>query len=286
MKKIIHLSDLHIGCKENNRSISLKSHFDGTITYLKSIIDQPEEHIVVVTGDIAHNANEQDFIHASSAFNNLRTIGFTVFVVPGNHDYRVKNGYSGNIENPEKARETFCNIFYDGNVDFPKTKVLQSITGEGKTETIAFIGIDSDEAQLDGSKGKIGKKQIGYLIERLKSSEIQQCDFKVVYLHHNPFYHRRFQWGMKLIDRKQFIRVLKRHNISLLLYGHTHSKSFKINKKNIALSIDGGTTTGRKQHNTPARIIDFETIDFENIEDFEKEDIESHFEYIMEDWRK
>jgi 3',5'-cyclic AMP phosphodiesterase CpdA len=282
--KIIHLSDLHIGCKE--RDVLLKTHFDETIDYLKNNIEQPEEHIIIVTGDITHNANKDGFEYAANSFKNLKTLGFRVLVVPGNHDYRVKDKHSGSIEDGEQARKIFCDSFYDGDTEFPKKNILEFTKNTGHTEKIAFIGIDSDEDKLDGSKGKIGEKQRRELNKKLKLPEVQQCDLKVIYLHHNPFAHRLSFWGMKLKDRKEFIRILKRHNISLLLYGHTHSKSFKINKKNIGLSIDGGTTTGRGRNNTPARIIDITTIDFESINDFEKEDIESHFTYIKEDWRE
>jgi len=282
--KIIHLSDFHIGCKK--RYAVLKTHFDETINYLKNNIEQPEEHIIIVTGDITHNANEDDFGYAANSFNELRTLGFKVLAVPGNHDYRVKDEYSGGIEDSEQARKLFCESFYDGNTEFPKKNIFEFTNHTGHIEKIAFIGIDSDEDNLKGSKGKIGKRQRKELSKKLKLSEVQQCNFKVVYLHHNPFAHRLSFWGMKLKDRKDFIRIIKRHNISLLLYGHTHLKSFKINKKNIGLCIDGGTTTGRGKNKTPARIIDITTIDFENIDDFEKEDIESHFSYINEGWRE
>ena len=62
MKKIIHLSDLHVGhedCDEKFRAII------DNITFLK----QPaENYIVVITGDIVDNANKKEYIDEAPHF--------------------------------------------------------------------------------------------------------------------------------------------------------------------------------------------------------------------------
>jgi len=287
MKKIIHLSDFHIGCVEDDGANSLKEHFDEIISYLTNKIENPEDHIVIITGDIVHNANRDDFNHAAEKFEELRAKGYKVYVVPGNHDYRVKEEKSGDIENEAQARDLFMETFYGGDGSFPKKDIIHFNGPEGLEQKIALIGLDSDAEQLKGSYGELGDTQRDALAEWLEKPEIQECDFRVVYLHHNPFAHRLSLWGMKLLDGRKFKKVLKKKNVSLLLYGHTHSMAFKIDKKKIGLSIDGGTTTGRRGKNQPSRIIDIAAIDFKKIEDYEKEEVtEMYFDFIREDWRK
>ena len=82
MKKIIHLSDLHVGhedCGANFRTII------DNIAFLK----QPaENYIVVITGDIVDNANKSIQIdEAVASILLLEKFGYKVLPVPGNHDY-------------------------------------------------------------------------------------------------------------------------------------------------------------------------------------------------------
>ena len=82
MKKIIHLSDLHVGhedCGNKFRTII------DNIAFLK----QPaQNYVVVITGDIVDNANDISFTdEAIASIRLLEKLGYTVLPVPGNHDY-------------------------------------------------------------------------------------------------------------------------------------------------------------------------------------------------------
>ena len=82
MKKIIHLSDLHVGYEECG--VKFQAIIDN-ITFLK----QPaKNYIVVITGDIVENANHSENIdEAVDAIEQLKERGYKVLVIPGNHDY-------------------------------------------------------------------------------------------------------------------------------------------------------------------------------------------------------
>lgn len=82
MKKIIHLSDLHIGHKDCYAKAKQIVH---------NIIErmQPSsDYVIVFTGDFANNAYHQDQHHlAAQLVTQLKESSFEVLMIPGNHDY-------------------------------------------------------------------------------------------------------------------------------------------------------------------------------------------------------
>ena len=82
VKKIIHLSDIHVGhddCGEKFRTII------ENITLLK----QPaSNYVILITGDLVENANHpENTDEAVDAIMRLEQNGYKVLMVPGNHDY-------------------------------------------------------------------------------------------------------------------------------------------------------------------------------------------------------
>ncbi len=96
----LHLSDLHIGCKEAGRDWeSLKAALlDDVQQHLKPDQDQPaycaqttlRPDVIFVTGDIAYRADEKEFLEAEIFIKSIwDATGLgkeQTFVVPGNHD--------------------------------------------------------------------------------------------------------------------------------------------------------------------------------------------------------
>jgi predicted MPP superfamily phosphohydrolase len=82
VKKIIHLSDLHIGhedCGDKFRALI------DNITFLKQPADN---YTIVITGDIVDNGTKSEQTdEAVAGIRLLEERGYGVLVVPGNHDY-------------------------------------------------------------------------------------------------------------------------------------------------------------------------------------------------------
>jgi 3',5'-cyclic AMP phosphodiesterase CpdA len=203
MKKIIHLSDLHVGhyeCGANFWTIVQK------ITSLK----QPAKNfIIIITGDIVDNANHDEQIdEAVEIIEILEEHGCRVLVIPGNHDYG--NGAQGNKKFVDLFKERY---YKTKHVTYPKLDII------GKT---AFIGLDSTAEELHWhdrffSEGELGKKQLSALKKMLKDPRVAKRK-KVVYLHHHPF---DFKLAMHLKDSSELKKIIS-NKIDAILFGHYH----------------------------------------------------------------
>ena len=242
MKKIIHLSDIHIGhedCGERFRTII------NNITALKQ---PPEDFIIVITGDIVDNANhEENIVEALEDIGKLEKNGYRVLVAPGNHDYG--NGALGNKKFVDIFKEKY---FGTRDISYPKLDII------GK---IAFIGLDSNAEELHWhdrifSQGELGQDQLKRLKKILKKPELKSLR-KVIYLHHHPF---DFKLGMKLKDRKELKKVIE-NKVDAILFGHYH-KSLKSTTKpyngkwGIHRCYNAGTATHKNGNPGFHRVID------------------------------
>jgi len=211
MKKIIHLSDLHVGHEE----CGAKFHaLIDNITFLK----QPaKNYIIVITGDIVENAMHSEYIdEAVDAIEQLKERGYKVLVVPGNHDYGT--GVKGDKKFVDVFKERY---FKSVKISYPKLDII------GK---IAFIGLDSTAEELDWydrffSEGELGKEQLKRLKKILKKPEVA-IRKKVVYLHHHPF---DFKLGMQLKDNEDLRKIIE-NKIDVLLFGHYHASPVSAGK--------------------------------------------------------
>jgi predicted MPP superfamily phosphohydrolase len=203
MKKIIHLSDLHIGYRDCGKKF--RTIVDN-IVFLK----QPaENYIVVITGDIQENANEPSHSEeALEALGRLGAEGYTILLVPGNHDYGT--GSMGNPENVPLFKERF---YRNREVIYPKLDII---------DEVAFIGLDSTAEELSWhdrilSEGELGGEQLKRLRILLEGPAVAERK-KVVYMHHHPF---DFKIGRQLRDSDELRSVIA-DTVDMLLFGHYH----------------------------------------------------------------
>ncbi len=204
MKKIIHLSDLHVGHEECG------ANFEAIVDDIISLKRPAKNYIVLITGDIVDNANHGGQIdEAVRVFKRLEEHGYRLLVIPGNHDYGT--GVSGN----KKFVNVFKKRYYKSlDINYPKLDII------GKT---AFIGLDSTAEELHWndrffSEGELGRDQLKRLKKMLKEPKVASRK-KVVYLHHHPF---DFKLGMQLKDSKDLRKVIE-NKIDALLFGHYHA---------------------------------------------------------------
>lgn len=241
MKKIIHFSDLHIGYKDMGER--LESIIENMV-----FVKQPAfNYVVVVTGDIVHKATDPaNYEEAAMYLGKIQDEGYTVLMVPGNHDYGA--GSMGSKKYVDKFKETF---FGTTNIRYPKLDFI------GKT---AFIGLDSMAEELHWhdnlwANGELGKKQLERLKEMLASKDVTDCEHRVVYLHHHPFDPLRATHKLK--DAKKLQAILKENGkVDALLYGHNHQGKKRNGVLGIPRCYDAGSSTRKDDAAGEHRVID------------------------------
>ncbi len=238
MRKIIHFSDLHIGYSKK-----VGKRFEDIIKNMKKKLDNPQDYIVVITGDLIESANETNFMKARAYLDSLKEAGFKeILLVPGNHDFSVRWGIGADWREVEKFNKIF---FGQSEVEYPNLE--KSNDGE-----IAFIGINSmeDAFGISGfsrfADGRIGEAQLNKLDNMLASDSVKNCKI-VIYLHHHPF--KGLSDTHKLHDTEQLCRlILKYGNVDALLFGHNHfGKEWNGFLEGVSRCYDAGSSTRRKQ---------------------------------------
>jgi 3',5'-cyclic AMP phosphodiesterase CpdA len=254
MRKIIHLSDIHIGYK------GMSTIFDGMIDRLIYLYQPADEYVIVITGDLVNNVTRQGQLSKAKAqIKRIREAGFNLLIAPGNHDYGT--GSNATARGMKKYKKT---IYGSSNKPFPIFTPLGNI---------AFIGIDSMEGEIIKNQGalangEIGKRQLAGLEERLSSQPVKNSKYTVIYLHHHPIdmgglIKRRIHG---LDDAKKLKKILAANKIDALLFGHNHDGKPWNGSWGIKRVYDAGSSTGKKSQQGPHRVIDLSkpvTTDFD-----------------------
>ena len=240
MKKIIHLSDIHLGYD------NLTSTMDRLVAGILEQIDNPDEYIIVLTGDIVQDATKDgSYDLALNHLQPLKEAGFKILCAPGNHDYGT-----GNVGNPKFVKKFKEYFWGDTNFIYPKKTII---------DNIAFLCLYSMAEELHwydrlSAQGELGCRQLGRLEAKLRDDDVKAADYVVVYLHHNPFY----GWDPlhRLKDNTELGDVLqKAGNVSALLFGHKHQgQTYK--EWGIPRVYDAGTSTKKGGNPNPYRVMD------------------------------
>jgi 3',5'-cyclic AMP phosphodiesterase CpdA len=289
MKKILHLSDLHIGYG------NCCSKFHTIILNIKEQCTPPEDYIIVITGDIVDNAfkeNDNSINDSIKLLMELKNNGYTYLVIPGNHDYG--NGFSSDKELIQSFKKNYySNIVFDSYPDtYPYVRII---------DEILFIGLDST-AEAFGllesafAQGEVGDKQLNNLTKILNDKAYNSMK-KVVLLHHHPFYNQNLnlipikdlrvqldklnikdlelQIPKKGLSELEILKIILKklilkdsdklmkiieNKIDVLLFGHLHELFETTGNKmnghfNIPRIYNAGSSTG-KSHQGIFRIID------------------------------
>jgi predicted MPP superfamily phosphohydrolase len=247
MKKIIHLSDLHIGHEDCG------SKFRAMIDNIAFLKQPAKNYIVLITGDIVDNATHSEQMdEAVDAIEQLKNHGYKVLVVPGNHDYGT--GSRGN----KKFVDLFKGKYFKSTeISYPKLDII---------DKIAFIGLDSTAEELHWhdrffSEGELGEGQLKRLKTILNKKDVAGRK-KVVYLHHHPF---DFKLGLQLKDKNALRKIIE-NKIDALLFGHYHSSPVSAGKIfhgvwGIARCYNAGSSTHKNGNIGFQRIIDLSKAD-------------------------
>ncbi len=192
---------------------------------MKGILQKDEwlddKPIIIITGDIVNDGREKQFDTAFGYIKQLSDAGFTVRLIPGNHDY----GLLGNVALDscyEKFEEKFSQYL---PTPFP---IIEPFGGH------LFIGLNSMKAESgfwDGllADGELGTDQINGISNQLNDLGARPAEQKlIVYLHHHPFYYpddgpvsRAGELTHRLKDAKKFMEMISK-KADILLFGHEH----------------------------------------------------------------
>jgi 3',5'-cyclic AMP phosphodiesterase CpdA len=240
MKKVIHLSDVHIGCE------GMYERFRDVIRHLAMIKQPAVNYVVVITGDIVDEASDENYSMAKECLDILTSGGYRVLIVPGNHDYG-----SGNCADKKWVKKFKKQFFSSDQVGYPKLDIIDGM---------AFIGLDSMEKELGtwdrrGANGELGKNQLNKLDAMLGSNKVHACEKTVIYLHHHPVdpipQH-------ELKDAKGLGKVVSKYkdSIQAVLFGHLHLGKKSNGWCGIERVYDAGATTMKDGAPGSHRVID------------------------------
>lgn len=237
MKKIIHLSDIHVGYPD------MEERFGNLAREIAFLKEPANNYVIVITGDIVDSARDENFEAAKDIVEYLRGMGFEVLVVPGNHDYGT--GSFGLEKNVKRFKKWF---FGKMKVSYPKKDIIDGV---------AFLGLDSMAEELHWydslwANGELGEPQLKRLRLLLASSEVRACEKRVVYLHHHPF-DPRFLHELKDADE---LGSVAKGKVDCLLYGHNHQGRIRNGKWGIPRCYDAGSSTQKMGSRGVYRVID------------------------------
>lgn len=250
--KIAHISDLHLD------SVFRKENIEKTKFLFNYLREERFDH-VVITGDISHNANKDDYITLRAILNDndfLRSEKCTVII--GNHD--IFGGVitaEDVLEFPSKCRETDYNAkvkeFYNYFSELFETATFASFDSvfpfAKVIKNIVFFGINSIDSysyikNLFASNGKINKVQ-REAVEKLFSLSTFKDKIKVALVHHhfskfhtdsldikNPLWNRIEKSTMKLRGKGKILNLFNKYNIKYVMHGHVHQIN-KYERENI-----------------------------------------------------
>ncbi|MEW6758803.1 MAG: metallophosphoesterase [Acidobacteriota bacterium] len=239
--RVLHLSDLHVGygeCGARWRDLTER------LARAREALGGP---VVVLTGDLVERATEEALLReAKAGLERLRSVGFTVLVAPGNHDY------GDALKATPESQAAFGRFFYpEGPEGFPRVYFV----GEA-----VFVGLESMAAELHWydalwANGELGRAQLERLEEVLRRPEVRSARHRVVYLHHHPFDPMGPLHELK--DALGLARVLKENGpLDALLFGHNHAGGAYPGVWGIPRCYDAGTSTLKENEPGPLRLMD------------------------------
>ena len=231
--KIAHLSDLHFLSGKQNAT-----HYKA----VESDLLELKPDVIVVTGDIVDNnkLSISDFRKSLDlAKNYLENLCLTcncnpkygkscLFVVPGNHDYRLK----GFIEIPRWSsyrREIFDEYFKD----YFRSDYIQDIN-----LVVGCFDSNTTDNRINFAQGEVLRSEFIKFNKYMENLKKELSNFettrKIVLLHHHPMpiYRAEIQNG-SLSDKEMFLllensatfmREMLKNNVRLIFHGHKHHR--------------------------------------------------------------
>lgn len=217
IKKIIHISDLHIG-KTNDYELQ---KFAQIVTSIRDKYkNEADSTIILITGDLVNDGSSCQYHAITSELQKLRQDNFKVWPIPGNHDY----GKMGIFPRKSSKMQFYNNIVR--NFNFGNFKFMKYPQEFSPDDNIVFFGLNSMNVKIrwvQAARGCLGIRQILRLYFKLKAAKKRNPNIiTIIFLHHHPIKLLGFEemW-MRLVGGWLLMRAIK-GKVDVLLFGHDH----------------------------------------------------------------
>ncbi len=238
---IVHLSDIHLGCREAGLRLP---HIQSMLTNLVNDLDQSGQSVIpLVSGDLMDSPDEDNLDRVRAFLGTLQNIGTEApIVLLGNHDVR-RDGYLSE--------------------DLRMAMQIDDRSGLVKWFEQHRLGIACFDSVRDGklARGYIGERQFLDMGSKLDSKARGDHGYMVIAaLHHHPipvqipdwyarpFYERvlgtAFEKTDELEDAADFVAFVEQRHFAAILHGHKHIPRLDATPKGIPV-IGCGSTVGK-----------------------------------------
>jgi len=240
--KIAHLSDLHICSKSRPNNLIF------TRKLIQYALEQGVDHMVV-TGDLIHLANADDFIALRNLFKEFELLDYSkLSLVLGNHDifggvhlaedilaFPAKCEAIDYNQKVKEFKNYFLEVFENSYYPLPNEVLLYA----KPIANVVFIGINSiaQYSKLKNpfaSTGKVEKNQVTGIEDILKNQSFKNKR-KIVLIHHhfkkhkghffnngNSILYNIEREANKLRKKNRLLKLFQKHDVELILHGHEH----------------------------------------------------------------
>lgn len=227
MARIAHLSDLHFGRCDPR-----------VVRATEAWLEQHQPDLIIISGDFTQRARVAQFREASAYLNRLRSAGFRVLAIPGNHDvplYDVFRRFAAPLHRYKRYIDSdLCPWF--------------------ESDELAVLGINTARS-LTIKDGRINRAQID-LIER-RFASVPASKTRILVTHH-PLFAMPIGDGGELTEavgrHEDAVEAVCRAGVHLALAGHFHRTYAQAARKMVenagsALVIQAGTSTSTRFRN-------------------------------------
>jgi 3',5'-cyclic AMP phosphodiesterase CpdA len=227
MARIAHLSDVHFGC-----------HDEKVVAGANAWLEAQQPDLVIVSGDFTQRARIEQFRQASTWLNKLRSSGWPVLAVPGNHDiplYDIATRFAAPLHRYKKyISNDLCPWF--------------------ENDEVAVLGINTARS-LTFKDGRINREQMAIMEERFGA--VAPSKTRILVTHH-PLFSMPIGEGTELSEavgrHDDAVAAVCRAGVNVALAGHFHRTYAAAARKMVekaggALVIQAGTATSKRLRN-------------------------------------
>jgi len=261
--RIAHISDLHLSAEHKRTNLRRARRL------LEEIRRRRVDH-VVVTGDIAADADGREFDIARRLFRNAGLLESSkLSLVIGNHDiFGGVHRAEDILTFPRRCRDTdvdaqvesFRSSFHESfersmfsahGKAFPYAKVLGDVVLFGVNSVARHSGVKNPV----GSNGEVGDGQFRKLRHLLEVPQLR-AKTKIVLIHHhfnklssagegalNSVWGAIERQTMKLYGKGRLFDLFREHRVAVVLHGHVHTNT-EYERKGVRFINGGGSLLG------------------------------------------
>lgn len=188
--------------------------------------------IIICTGDLTNDGDQRGYERWQKFSENLKAMGYTILIVPGNHDY---------CENGWLDYHIFAGVDCGGKSEAKRDRFIELVGYSGYPHVeifgnCIFILLDSMKGEMDDSdpacwaEGRLGVQQRTDLNSLLaKYQPYRKSGARIIVaLHHNPIVTNIqgpdedgfLGYRGRLEDKQEFLNIIS-NKIDCLLFGHS-----------------------------------------------------------------